>query len=330
MLCSLKKCSKILDKDKDQDKNGKWFKKCYDCRRKHYCIHNIIKYNCKTCDGSALCEHNIQKSHCKICGNLYCEHDKRKDRCKICNGSNYCIHNKLKEYCIECGGTQICIHKKQKAYCRECNGSQFCIHNCRKDYCKECNGSQICIHQRRKERCFECSENPKDFCIHKKYKNICKECNGSSICLHNREKNKCKDCNLELYLIKIQRDQIRRCFSYTTLTKNKKSIDYLGCSIEYFVKYFEEKMNLYNLNKQEKDKMNFDNIHIDHIKPISKFFLNEEDEFLKCCNYKNLQPLLISENLKKSNKWTITDEIEWNEKLNAHSDTNIHTLKFLN
>ena len=330
MLCSLKKCSKILDKDKDQDKNGKWLKKCYDCRRKHYCIHNIIKYNCKTCDGSALCEHNIQKSHCKICGNLYCEHDKRKDRCKICNGSNYCIHNKLKEYCIECGGTQICIHKKQKAYCRECNGSQFCIHNCRKDYCKECNGSQICIHQRRKERCFECSENPKDFCIHKRRKEFCKECNGSQVCIHNCYKFNCKDCNLELYLIKIQREQIRRCFSYTTLTKNKKSIDYLGCSIEYFVKYFEEKMNLYNLNKQEKDKMNFDNIHIDHIKPISKFFLNEEDEFLKCCNYKNLQPLLVSENLKKSNKWTITDEIEWNQKLNAHSDTNIHTLKFLN
>jgi hypothetical protein len=123
---------------------------------------------------------------------------------------------------------------------------------------------------------------------------------------------------------------MRRCFSYTTLRKNKKSIDYLGCSIEYFVKYFQEKMDLYNLNKQEKDKMNFDNIHIDHIKPISKFFLNEEDEFLKCCNYKNLQPLLVSENLKKSNKWTITDEIEWNQKLNAHSDTNIHTLKFLN
>ena len=57
------------------------------------------------------------------------------------------------------------------------------------------------------------------------------------------------------------------------------------------------------------------NIHIDHIKPISKFYLNEEDEFLKCCNYKNLQPLLIKDNLEKNSKWTITDEIYWNLKI---------------
>jgi len=315
MLCSLKKCSKILDKETDQDKNGKWFKKCYNCRKKHYCKHNIIKYNCKECNGSALCEHKIQKAHCRECGNLYCEHNKRKDRCKICNGNNYCSHNKLKEYCKECNGSQICIHNKKKAFCKECNGTQICIHNRRKDYCKECKGTQICIHNKRIERCFECKENPSDFCIHKRYKNICKECNGTSICIHNREKNKCKDCNLQLYLIKIQRDHIRRCFQYSTLNKKNKSIEYLGCSIEYFVKYFQDKIDLFNIDKKDQDKMTIYNIHIDHIKPISKFYLDEEDEFLKCCNYKNLQPLLIKDNLEKNSKWTITDEIYWNLKI---------------
>tara|TARA_B000000475_G_C16003733_1_gene449962 strand:+ start:106 stop:1056 length:951 start_codon:yes stop_codon:yes gene_type:complete len=315
MLCSLKKCSKILDKETDQDKNGKWFKKCYNCRKKHYCKHNIIKYNCKECNGAALCEHKIQKAHCRECGNLYCEHNKRKDRCKICNGNNYCSHNKLKEYCKECNGSQICIHNKKKAFCKECNGTQICIHNRRKDYCKECKGTQICIHNKRIERCFECKENPSDFCIHKRYKNICKECNGTSICIHNREKNKCKDCNLQLYLIKIQRDHIRRCFQYSTLNKKNKSIEYLGCSIEYFVKYFQDKIDLFNIDKKDQDKMTIYNIHIDHIKPISKFYLDEEDEFLKCCNYKNLQPLLIKDNLEKNSKWTITDEIYWNLKI---------------
>ena len=315
MLCSLKKCSKILDKETDQDKNGKWFKKCYNCRKKHYCKHNIIKYNCKECNGSALCEHKIQKAHCRECGNLYCEHNKRKDRCKICNGNNYCSHNKLKEYCKECNGSQICIHNKKKAFCKECNGTQICIHNRRKDYCKECKGTQICIHNKRIERCFECKENPSDFCIHKRYKNICKECNGTSICIHNREKNKCKDCNLQLYLIKIQRNHIRRCFQYSTLNKKNKSIEYLGCSIEYFVKYFQDKIDLFNIDKKDQDKMTIYNIHIDHIKPISKFYLDEEDEFLKCCNYKNLQPLLIKDNLEKNSKWTITDEIYWNLKI---------------
>jgi len=315
MLCSLKKCSKILDKETDQDKNGKWFKKCYNCRKKHYCKHNIIKYNCKECDGSALCEHKIQKAHCKECGNLYCKHNKRKDRCKICNGNNYCSHNKLKEYCKECNGSQICIHNKKKAFCKECNGTQICIHNRRKDYCKECKGTQICIHNKRIERCFECKENPSDFCIHKRRKEFCKECNGSQVCIHNRHKFNCKDCNLQLYLIKIQRDHIRRCFQYSTLNKKNKSIEYLGCSIEYFVKYFQDKIDLFNIDKKDQDKMTIYNIHIDHIKPISKFYLDEEDEFLKCCNYKNLQPLLIKDNLEKNSKWTITDEIYWNLKI---------------
>lgn len=315
MLCSLKKCSKILDKETDQDKNGKWFKKCYNCRKKHYCKHNIIKYNCKECNGSALCEHKIQKAHCKECGNLYCEHNKRKDRCKICNGNNYCSHNKLKEYCKECNGSQICIHNKKKAFCKECNGTQICIHNRRKDYCKECKGTQICIHNKRIERCFECKENPSDFCIHKRRKEFCKECNGSQVCIHNRHKFNCKDCNLQLYLIKIQRDHIRRCFQYSTLNKKNKSIEYLGCSIEYFVKYFQDKIDLFNIDKKDQDKMTIYNIHIDHIKPISKFYLDEEDEFLKCCNYKNLQPLLIKDNLEKNSKWTITDEIYWNLKI---------------
>tara|TARA_Y100000389_G_scaffold29522_1_gene25138 strand:+ start:528 stop:1478 length:951 start_codon:yes stop_codon:yes gene_type:complete len=315
MLCSLKKCSKILDKETDQDKNGKWFKKCYNCRKKHYCKHNIIKYNCKECNGSALCEHKIQKAHCRECGNLYCEHNKRKDRCKICNGNNYCSHNKLKEYCKECNGSQICIHNKKKAFCKECNGTQICIHNRRKDYCKECKGTQICIHNKRIERCFECKENPSDFCIHKRRKEFCKECNGSQVCIHNRHKFNCKDCNLQLYLIKIQRDHIRRCFQYSTLNKKNKSIEYLGCSIEYFVKYFQDKIDLFNIDKKDQDKMTIYNIHIDHIKPISKFYLDEEDEFLKCCNYKNLQPLLIKDNLEKNSKWTITDEIYWNLKI---------------
>ena len=38
--------------------------------------------------------------------------------------------------------------------------------------------------------------------------------------------------------------------------------------------------------------MTFDNIHIDHIKPVSKFDLDHEEEFIDCCNYTNLQPLL--------------------------------------
>lgn len=37
--------------------------------------------------------------------------------------------------------------------------------------------------------------------------------------------------------------------------------------------------------------MDFTNIHIDHIKPVSRFnFTDEGEELLDCCNYTNLQP----------------------------------------
>ena len=61
--------------------------------------------------------------------------------------------------------------------------------------------------------------------------------------------------------------------------------------------------------------MTWDNIHIDHIKPVSSFNLDDEDEFLNCCNYTNLQPLLAKINLNKSCKWSEKDEIFWNENI---------------
>ncbi len=42
--------------------------------------------------------------------------------------------------------------------------------------------------------------------------------------------------------------------------------------------------------------MTLDNITIDHIKPVSKFNLDDENEFLDCCNYTNIQPLLFTQN----------------------------------
>ncbi len=61
--------------------------------------------------------------------------------------------------------------------------------------------------------------------------------------------------------------------------------------------------------------MTFNNIHIDHIKPVSKFNLDDEDEFLDCCHYSNLQPLLSTTNLEKHNKWTDENDKYWNEKI---------------
>ena len=61
--------------------------------------------------------------------------------------------------------------------------------------------------------------------------------------------------------------------------------------------------------------MTFNNIHIDHIKPISKFNLDDEDEFLQCVHYSNIQPLLFVQNMEKHNKWTEDNNKYWLENI---------------
>ena len=52
------------------------------------------------------------------------------------------------------------------------------------------------------------------------------------------------------------------------LQKTNPSIEYLGCSTEYFRDYIKSKMTV---------DMPFHNIHFDHIKPISAFNLKDEE-----------------------------------------------------
>ena len=65
---------------------------------------------------------------------------------------------------------------------------------------------------------------------------------------------------------------------------------------------FEKKIQYFNDFIAADIIMTWENIEIDHIKPVSKFNLDDEEEFLHCCNYSNLQPLLKSHNLEKYNK----------------------------
>jgi|TARA_R110000764_G_scaffold62648_1_gene133006 hypothetical protein len=87
--------------------------------------------------------------------------------------------------------------------------------------------------------------------------------------------------------------------TYQTLKKDR-TIEYLGCSIGDYCNYLESKFD---------GKMNWDNQgdywHIDHIKPIASFDLNNEKELYKCFHYTNTQPMEALENRLKSDKYSI-------------------------
>lgn len=90
----------------------------------------------------------------------------------------------------------------------------------------------------------------------------------------------------------------RLCSAIKHKSKKGSFIRDMGCSIPELKIHLESKFG---------DGMTWDNWgrigwHIDHIIPLSKFNLNNRDEFLTACNYKNLQPLWAEENRIKSNK----------------------------
>ena len=145
-----------------------------------------------------------------------------------------------------------------------------------------------------------------DYCIHDMRKEYCISCGGGSICTHKSQKSQCRVCNPLLVLINIQRHNIWKIMKKEDIVKTKPTIEYLGCSAEYFKNYIQSKMV---------DGMTFDNIHYDHIKPVSAFDLKNEEELLYCCHYTNFQPLLKQDNLKKWSKWSVEDEIFWSENI---------------
>ena len=80
-------------------------------------------------------------------------------------------------------------------------------------------------------------------------------------------------------------------------TKSKKTFKYFGYSPQEYVN---------NITLKLKKGMTLDNYglwHVDHIKPLSKFNLNKDEEIKKAWEFNNLQCLWASENISKGNRY---------------------------
>jgi hypothetical protein len=126
--------------------------------------------------------------------------------------------------------------------------------------------------------------------------------------IKNYYKNKYKNKNvINQYYKKINNNKIDQIFNsinkrlYKALLKqniNKKYtyLELLGCDLLEF------ELDLINKLKEGMTLENYGEWEIDHIRPISLFNLNNNNELFNCCNYNNLQPLWKKENIIKSNK----------------------------
>lgn len=102
--------------------------------------------------------------------------------------------------------------------------------------------------------------------------------------------------------------------------KKNKTIDYIGCDINFFKKWmefqFQEGMTWENYGKW----------HLDHVKPCASFNLLNDDDIKECFNWKNIQPLWANLNLKKSNKIDIEMIEKHTNKANIYEKTNLLSL----
>jgi len=196
--------------------------------------------------------------------------------------------------------------------CSKCN-SEKSITQYRK-YCKSQTYSNICksccnemdklrkIYARENKRnttfvkCEKCNQEKvlKHFAKLKKFykKKICISCYPI---FFNEQKNEWRKneskTNVNYRLKKSIAARLRN-----VLEKNDTTMNYIGCNIQYLREWFE-----YNFTEE----MNWENYgsywSIDHIIPVCKFDLTDENEKLKCWNWTNMMPVQINFNSKKKN-----------------------------
>ena len=95
--------------------------------------------------------------------------------------------------------------------------------------------------------------------------------------------------------------------------KNKRSMEYYGCTVEHFYNYIEslftDGMTWDNQGRKAQDGKGWE---LDHRRPCASFDFNDEEQIHMCFHWTNYQPLWREDNNKKSDKYeTETFEYEW-------------------
>ena len=82
------------------------------------------------------------------------------------------------------------------------------------------------------------------------------------------------------------------------IIKSSSTINLLGIDIETYKRWIEWQMM---------PEMNWSNINLDHVKPISSFDISKDEELKEAFNWRNTMPLLKENNLRKGSKYNELD-----------------------
>jgi len=136
--------------------------------------------------------------------------------------------------------------------------------------------------------------------------------------LYNNNYRKERKRNDNLYKYKVNlASLINMSFKRKGFIKNSKTLKILGCNYEFFKQYIEAQFT---------NKMNWNNIHLDHIKPLYVAKTIEEVNSLN--HYTNFQPLLIKDNLIKG-KSLVEKQLRLNQETYFHSYMIVLHITFL-
>lgn len=162
--------------------------------------------------------------------------------------------------------------------------------------CKKCAAERSRIYRiknRKKAKLAQkkCYENKKQYYINK----------TAQWRKNNPDCRKKEYCNIKSdpfkYFRKLVRNRISQSFYSKSWNKNTKAEKILGCDYNTAFKHIE------NQFKSGMSWSNKSEWHIDHIIPLA--YAKTEEELIKLCNYKNLQPLWVKDNLSKQDKITL-------------------------
>ena len=242
---------------------------------------------------------------CSKCGATKTE-DKfiiKRNICKECRNNkireeykSVQIDENLQQICNFCDNEKhILLFVKNRKICNDCNNSRRQLNyksneEHRKLLIKRASDFK---HNKVIERQKEIAQQQEAIGIDNILCKYCKVIKSKERFRHNRLK--CKDCERDepiSTIVRAIRSRILSCLK----RKYKHTIEYLGCNCTFYLDW------LLNIDT----KYTFENYgrewHIDHVIPVSKFDLTDEEQQLVAFNWRNTMPLSVKENLSKNNK----------------------------